>query len=152
MPSRCCTRGKSTSWTARVSSSPAFQEWDAKAKKGCQRGFRPCSKHFLHLDGLSCSVTSRARVQSTKHKQKNAIRCQACHTPKPCAPNLLRVHQLRFAEFACVSDAASEAPKRLLRRVQWAGAAVGVRGVALHLVKGQEVAAEGAAQAHGRVR
>jgi hypothetical protein len=64
---------------------------------------------------------------------------------------LLRVHQLRFAEFACVSDAASEAPKRLLRRVKWAGAVVGVRGVALHLVQGEEVAAEGAAQAHGRV-
>ena len=79
------------------------------------------------------------------------MRCQARQIPKPCAPNLLRVRQLRLAEFARVGDAASEAPKRLLRRVQWAGAAVGVRGVALYLVQGEEVAAEGAAQAHGRV-
>ena len=94
---------------------------------------------------------ARRHVHARNRQNTKAMRCQARQTPKPCAPNLLRVRQLRFAEFARVGDAASEAPKRLLRRVKWAGAVVGVRGVAQHLVQGEEVAAEGAAQAHGRV-
>ena len=59
--------------------------------------------------------------------------------------------ELRRTELIRIGIAASEARERLLRGVQRAGAAVVVSAVGLHLVDGQEDAAEWAAQVHCRI-
>jgi len=145
MGSRCCRQGQVCVLHCARDFFADVAGVGTNAKEGCQRHCRACSMHFLHLD-----AAARRDVHARAIDRTQAMRCQARQTHKPSAPDLRRLRQLRIAEFAGVGGAAREAAKRLLRRVQGAGAAVGVRGVAVHLVQGEEVAAEGAAQAHGR--
>ncbi len=94
----------------------------------------------LALGWLILRMASLARKWRETHSSSKLGRAALADLGGMC--------QLRFAEFVWVNCAACEARQRAARRVQGAGAAVGVGTVVLHFLNGEEAGAEGAAQAH----